>query len=123
MAFRRPPSFVKVLRELCGPQNSTVSEVVGETNAGASGGEADVRVVFPEPVSATTIVTPNCSTQYKSSSPERIVRTRFKRRVEGEKKSTSCKYFSSLRLTVLEDGESLSLGLQTKLTDVNRCRG
>lgn len=40
-----------------------------ETNVGASEREADVRVVLPEPVSATTIVTPNRSTQYKSSSP------------------------------------------------------
>ena len=40
-----------------------------KTNAGASEGETDIRVVLPEPVSATTIVTPNRSTQYKSSSP------------------------------------------------------
>jgi len=45
-----------------------------ETNVGEVKGEANVRVVLPEPVSATTIVTPNRSTQYKSSSPVKVIR-------------------------------------------------
>jgi hypothetical protein len=49
-------------------QNETSDGIIEDPSVGAGQGGVDVRVVLPEPVSATTIVTP-FSTQYMSSSP------------------------------------------------------
>ena len=93
-----------------------------QTSVRVKGG-AYVRVVLPEPVSATTIVTPNRSTQYKSSSPVKGGQNKvLYAELKVKRILRVVKYSPSPRRTVFENGKSLPLSLHTELSDANGCR-